>query len=446
LGTTEAGTQFRITYSDGKTDTLTVPNGKDGQDGRDVSIDDLYEKYVREHGDVSYAEFLDEYFSESISVDSNAVIGKCLLSSLKVYSTFVTASSPNYWGWGSSSKTYSLGYSQGSAVIYKIDGDDTYIVTNYHVVYSSKADETANGGYLAKDIYCYLYGSESEPVTTEEKDATYGYALYDFGEYGVRCEYMGGSVTADLAVLKANTDDLTAINDAIREVSLAEGYTVGESAVAIGNTEGEGISVTKGIVSVDNEYIALSVDGNGRYYRCLRIDTSIYSGNSGGGLFNQYGELIGITNAGNTEDQNINYAIPIEIVRGTVDNILYYYLDGNETTNGAYKILLGITVSSQNAKYVYDTANGNGKITENVIVEAVTADSIAQKIGILTGDTITGLSIDGTDYPVFRSFDISDLLYRVREGSTIGIAYTRNGEEQTSELYTVLASDLSAVE
>lgn len=449
-GTTESGTQYTVTYSDGREETLTVRNGKDGADGQvtSPSIDEIYDKYVEEYGETTYADFLELYFA-STEANSTAVVGTCLQSSLKVYSTFVTSSSTPSWGWswsGGSSKTYSLSVAQGSAVIYEIDGDDTYIVTNFHVIYNGKSDEAANGGYLAKDVYCYLYGSEGAPKATEQKDETYGYSLYDFGEYAIECELVGGSITADLAVLKANTGDLLAINEDIREITLSEGYVVGESAMAIGNTEGEGISVTKGIVSVDNEYIALKIDGTARYYRCLRIDTSIYSGNSGGGLFNEKGELIGITNAGNTEDQNINYAIPISIVQGTVDNILHYAKDGDETTNGAYKITLGIQVEAKNSRYVYDAANGRGTIIENVCLNSVDSGSIAEKMGLTSGDIITSLTIGTEKYDILRNFDISDLLLRVRAGDTISISYTRNGESKTSENYVVLASDLSNVQ
>lgn len=58
-------------------------------------------------------------------------------------------------------------------------------------------------------------------------------------------------------------------------------------------------------------------------------------------------KLIGITNAGNDEDQNINYGIPIQIVKRVVDNILYYYDDTNAVN--VQKISLGITVDSANS-------------------------------------------------------------------------------------------------
>lgn len=443
--TTEAGTNYTVTYSDGRTETLTVANGKNGKDGEDglVSIDDIFKKYQEVYGETSYADFLEEYLS--VSSASTSTIARCLQSSMKVHTTFVESSSvirPGIGGW-SAAKSYGLAHHAGSAVIYKIEGNDTYILTNYHVVYDKSADTEANGGNLPKDIYCYLYGSEADPVQSDKTDETYGYALYDFGQYGIPCTYVGGSITADIAVLKAKTSDIAAINSDFHAIKPASGYCVGETAIAIGNPEGEGISVTKGIVSVDNENIALQIDGTGRYYRSLRIDTSLYSGNSGGGLFNEKGELIGITNAGNQEDQNINYAIPIEIASGVADNIIYYDRDGDDATLGAYKVTVGVTVQAKNMKYVYNEEAGRGDIREDVTVASVTEGSIAEAIGIRVDDTLTAFIIDGEEYEILRNFNVSDLLLKVRAGAVINFRYVRGGETCLGTPYTVPSSALA---
>lgn len=442
--TTEAGTNYTVTYSDGRTETITVANGKNGKDGEDglVSIDDIFEKYQEVYGETSYADFLEEYLS--VSSSNTSTIARCLQSSMKVHTTFVESSyviRPG--GWSGATKSYGLAHHAGSAVIYKIEGNDTYILTNYHVVYDKSADTEANGGNLPKDIYCYLYGSEADPVQSDKTDETYGYALYDFGQYGIPCTYVGGSINADIAVLKAKTSDIAEINPDFNAVKPASGYCVGETAIAIGNPEGEGISVTKGIVSVDNENIALQIDGTGRYYRSLRIDTSLYSGNSGGGLFNEKGELIGITNAGNQEDQNINYAIPIEIASGVADNIIFYDRDGDSATSGAYKITLGVTVQAKSMKYVYNETSGRGDIREDVTVVSVAEGSIAEAIGIQTDDTLVAFGIDGEEYEILRNFNVSDLLLKVRAGAEINFRFERNGETRLGTPYTVPSSALA---
>ena len=79
--------------------------------------------------------------------------------------------------------------------------------------------------------------------------------------------------------------------------------TVGERVNAIGNAAGGGISVTEGILSVDSEIISVKDDDIVQSYRVMRVDAAINSGNSGGGLFDSSGELIGIVNAKYNSDR-----------------------------------------------------------------------------------------------------------------------------------------------
>ncbi len=429
---------YTITYSDGTTSTFTVTNGKDGQD---VSIMDIYENYKEIYGsELTYAEFLEKYLNIE-QADNSLVINKCLQSSLKIYSEFTQTVTTSIWPYQTVSNQVAI-YS-GSGVIYKIDEDYTYIITNYHVIYNSNANAD-NGSNFARKVYVYLYGSEFEPVATSETD-NLGYTVYNYGTYGVKCELVGGSVENDLAVLKASTTDLKAINSEIKEVTFAEDYYVGQTAIAIGNPEDEGISVTEGIVSVDNEYINLKIDGTVRQHRSIRIDTAIYNGSSGGGLFNAKGELIGITNAGDEEDQNVNYAIPLQIVKGTVENIMYYYNDNNEDTQNAYKIVLGVTVQTSNSKYVYDANSGYGKICETVTVSDITSGSIADTLGLEINDVIKSIYINTTEYAINQDFDISDAILQIRPNDNISIKYTRNDVEATTENYTISLDDLVSI-
>lgn len=439
-GIARTGSSIVVTYSDGTTETI------DTVSMADVSAQELYEYYKKVYGedDLSYADFLTLYLSSS--TDNSSVIGQALLSSVKLYTEFYeTVTSTSLWG-RPQQVNQSAVYT-GSGVIYKTDGEYTYIITNYHVVYSASANAdnaegNASGRYIARNIYCYLYGSEGEPSQTGSSG---GYATYTYGDYAVECEYVGGSLTKDIALVRAKTADLAAIRGDLRPVTFADGYHVGETAIAIGNAEDEGISVTEGIVSVASENISLNIDGTARTYRSLRIDTAIYGGNSGGGLFNLAGELIGITNAGDEQDQNINFAIPVEIVRGVADNIYYYATDGDDSTSGAYAPALGVTVTSLNSKYVYDAADGYGKIVEEITVRSVESGSIAEELGLQAGDILTGLTIDGVTYELDCSYDIADALLNARVGSRITITYIRGGESVTSDAVTVSSADLSQI-
>ena len=430
---------IRIGYSDGTYTNVAAKDGKDGEDGKDVTIQEVYEEYKKQYGEISFSDFLKAYLT--LNADNTAVINDCLRSSVKLYTEFIeTAYENTFWNYRSYPKNAMY---TGSGVIYSIDDNYTYIVTNYHVVYSASADKL-NGGNFAKNVYCYLYGSEGSPERSSTTDSN-GLYSYTGGAYGINCELIGGSINCDIAVLRAKTEDVLKINPDATAVTLADTYHVGETAIAIGNPEDGGISVTEGIISVDNEFITLKIDDTTRRYRSIRIDTALYSGNSGGGLFNVNGELIGITNAGNQEDQNINYAIPLDIVTGVVDNLINSY-----KTSGAVakinRVTLGVSVSSSESRYRYDEKTGYGSIEEKVTVESVTSDSIAAKMDIKAGDVILSLSINGESYTISRYFNISDIIYRINSGDKISITVERDGNTVECNQYTVLSSDMSTID
>lgn len=439
-------TVYTVTYSNGTTTTFEVVNGVDGEkgekgdkgnagnngtDGKDFNIKEVFEKYLELHPDASYEDFLQAFLT--VNPDGNALtINKALLTSAKIYTEFVKKKDG----------ITDTAISSGSAVIYRIDQDYTYFITNFHVVYEPDA---IVGYRYAKKITCYLYGSEGWPSKAMDKDDKVikdndGNTVYNYSGMPIECEYVGGAAMSDIAIVRVNTSVVLGINPEVKAVKFADGYHVGETAIAIGNPESEGISVSEGIVSVDNEKIKLNVDGTTREFRSIRIDTAIYHGSSGGGLYNAEGELIGITNAGDVTDQNINYAIPVQIVKGAVENIMYYSACG---VNTVMKIKFGVTVTSKNSKYVYDKVSGYGKIIEDVTVLEVDANSISQKMGVIMNDVITAIKINGVEYKIDRYFEIGDLLYVIKAGDVIGFNVIRNGSAKTDlPTYTVLESDI----
>lgn len=417
---------YTIIYSDGSTYNFEVTNGKDA---KDLTVEELFAAYRERYPSATFEDFL-KAVTEDASDKDLSVSNKALSSSLKVYTEFTES---YYYGFGLYQQVVSeTAVYCGSAVIYSIDNDYVYMITNYHVLYDQNAKSQDK---LAEKIVCYLYGSESAPVKTDNKTSV-GATVYDYGDYAIPCEYVGGSISVDIAVIRAKTDVVKKINENVTAIEFADGYRVGEAAIAIGNSENEGISVTKGIVSVDNEYINYSIDQTVRSYRSMRIDTAIYGGNSGGGLFNENGKLIGITNAGNGEDQNINYAIPVNIVKPVVENILHY-------RDGSVKVLhLGITVLSKNAKYVYDENLGHGVIRETVVCNGVESGSIAESIGLNVGDELVSLTINGKIINFDRYFNLGDALYTIRQGDVISLTYKRGDSVVQSTEYTVTVGNL----
>ena len=414
---------YTITYSNGTTSQFTITNGS-------VTFDDFYQKYLETHPDATYEQFLKDYLTVS-NEDNASTINKILSSTLTVYSEYtVNKKITNY----QTVKTISI--STGSAVIYDVTPEYVYILTNYHVIYNANQNTDSK---IARKVVCYLYGSEGVPYETDERDLQ-GYPVYEYGNYGIICDYVGGSATADIAILKTKAENVKKINSGVKAVTLAKDYHVGETAIAIGNPGGDGISVTEGIVSVDSENVTMGSGSSAITCRCMRIDSAIYHGSSGGGLFNKKGELIGITNGGNEVDQNINYAVPLSIVKNVTQNIINYS-DGS-----VKKITLGVTVQAKNSRYVYDSVSGFGNIVEDITVTEVGVGSIAEKMALAKDDILKSFVINGTEYTLNRNFDIGDLLYTIKEGDAISIKGLRGDSSFESEKHIVAKTDIKKVD
>ncbi|MBR6778566.1 MAG: serine protease [Clostridia bacterium] len=403
---------YTLTYSDGTNDTITVENGKDGEN---VDIEELFASLVSrgfyENTNAGFQQFVKDYFSVDVEYDNiQASVNKALQSAVVIYAAYPV----NYL-------RTSFSISCGAGVIYKTDGDTSYIVTNYHVVYA-KNSTTANK--ISNDIVLYQYGV-TETISTSNSDDNGHFGSYDFGKGSVSCQYIGGSLNYDIAVLKVSTSDLVENNATYAPVTVADSYSVADTAIAIGNPEGEGTSVTKGIISVESEYLAMkgADDYTDCVFRVMRIDTPINGGNSGGGLFNNKGELIGIVNAkgltsssGHVLD-NYCYALPIDNVTKVADNIISNY---SGTAVKPVRLSFGIVFTAQNGKAVYDQTYGTTTITDELVVTEVKNNTLAKTYGIEEDDVITSIKINDNDaYTLRRAFEFKDLMLTVKPGDNL---------------------------
>ncbi len=307
--------------------------------------------------------------------------------------------------------TTSKAYFSGAGVIYKLDKNrgEAYIITNYHVVYEGTS---TSPNQISQDITVYLYGQESS-------------------DYGIKATYIGGSMNYDLAVLKVeNSKVLMESNAQAVSVSDSDKLNLLDTAIAIGNPEGAGLSATVGYINVDSEYITLSMNTpqgtKDINLRVMRIDAAVNSGNSGGGLFNDTGELIGIVNAksGDTKVDNIGYAIPSNVVRAVADNIIHYCDKTNKES--VYRVLLGVTVTPSKQYTVYDPETGTLEKREEVSVSEVSQSGGVA--GLLQGgDIINSITIDGVTHEVYRLHHVVDSMLDARVGSSVVMNITRNG-------------------
>ena len=191
----------------------------------------------------------------------------------------------------------------GSGVIISADG---YIITNNHVVED---------------------GSDYKVVTSDGTEYTASLVATDS--------------KSDIAVLKVDATDLTPAT-----IGDSDKIQVGDKAVVIGNPLGTlGGTVTDGIISATNRQITI----NNESMNLIQTNAAINSGNSGGGLFNLKGELIGIVNAkyASTGVEGLGFAIPIDSAyKVEIDLIMYGFVRGIPDSGLSF-----LAVTSSNLRY-----------------------------------------------------------------------------------------------
>lgn len=465
---------YTVTYTNGDTSQFTIVNGKDGENiYTNVTINDLYEQ-VKTSKPEGYTliDFIAEYLD--IELDSSAIASaNALRSAVSIFVEHeVTIPDYNnpisyspYEGYIYGVKN-SISLGAGAGVIYDLDKDagDAYIITNYHVCYSGSS--LADDGIATKFI-TYIYGSETFDTNVPTclkyynyncKDYKYlfeeydenGLPVIDYGFGAVEAEYVGGSEQYDIAVLKISNSEVIKNSDCLEaQVYDSDMVTAGSTAIAVGNPDGCGIAVTNGVISVDNEYISVEVADEAISIREFRIDTPVNPGNSGGGLFDAFGRLIGIVNAKTTDTsiENMSYAIPgniaTRIAQSVIDNC-----DGvdRKTT----RVLVGMTIEIVGSKGYYDDATGLMRINETVAVSKIEAGSLATEMGLKVGDVINSVEIvkssETIEIQATRLFRVIDVMLLVREGDSIVINYTRNGETGVAATPVLTADNFIDIE
>ena len=201
----------------------------------------------------------------------------------------------------------------------------------------------------------------------------------------------------------------------------SDSLVVGEDVVAIGNPLGElTYTLTKGVVSAVNRSLTMS---GGLVMNMIQTDTAINSGNSGGPLFNMYGQVIGITsaklsNSSSSSDatiEGLGFAIPINDVWDMIQDII----ENGRVTGKPY---MGITPAN-----VTESDAQKYGMSVGVYVNAVTPGSAAEKAGLVQGDIIT--AIDETAITSYS--DLKTALKNYKAGDTATLTLDRNGKVDT---------------
>lgn len=371
---------------------------------------DLAVKYGYKGTEEEWLESLKGEKGDKGETTTTNAVNKAILSVVSINSYFTkTTSSLGFFN-NKETKEYA---SAGSGVI--IGGGketgEAYIITNYHVVYDSDADSK-----ISNKIYVYLYGQELD-------------------KYKITATYIGGSMSYDIAVLKIQSDVYKDSNAHPATIGKSGDMTVGDTVIAIGNPSANGIAVTQGILSLESEYIKMTAADNvsSVQIRVMRVDAAINGGNSGGGLFNDSGELVGIVNA-KVVSENIEgmaYAIPIDFAYPATQNILKN-CDGKTNTQ-ILRSFLGISVQVTDSKAEI-AEDGSVKIINTVAVASVEANSPSAKAGIQKGDVIKSFRFDSKLYAVEREYDITNVGLLFSEGDVVEINLLRDGVEVTKSM------------
>jgi serine protease Do len=275
--------------------------------------------------------------------------------------------------------------SKGSGVIIKLDktSGEAYILTCNHVV----------SGYSA--IFVLLYDSY-QPI----------YA-----------QLVGAYPAGDIAVLKIASDEVKTSYCQAATIADSTYITEGEPVLTVGNPLGNGFSVSTGSISKTSIYISSS----GKTLRCIQTDTPINSGNSGGGLFDQNGQLIGLVNSKTTDSSSYD-----------VDNIAFA-IHSNTALSIANNIIEGRNLQYAPAGYTLSISSSNitaqnGKIYNfvNVKVASITAGSDAYNAGLREGDQITSMTINGKTIAFNTLYIYEENMYNLKIGDTV--TYTIAGK------------------
>jgi serine protease Do len=268
--------------------------------------------------------------------------------------------------------------SLGSGFVISADG---MIITNSHVVRSS--------GKTADSIMVKFL---DEPEISKGHEAT----------------LLGVDETSDVALLKLKNPRKMA---SIAPLGNSDSVQVGEWVVAIGNPYGHQNSFTKGVVS------ALGRDLEQSRADFIQTDASINPGNSGGPLINLYGEVIGINTAIDARAQGIGFAIPVNIAK----NVIKQIVEKGEVTLG----WIGVGMSELSPEI--SKSLGMAEDATGVLVQEVFAGEPADKAGIKSYDVI--IEVNGKK--ITRSRDLMVAISGLAVGTQVPVKVFREGAQKT---------------
>jgi serine protease Do len=418
-------------------------DGRDGKDGESITIYQIYEetKSIEGNESLTFDEFLREYLSYNeaqiaSATDTTNTISRSLMAGVSVISRFSYTTTSSYTGISGLTKSMTYKAYKGSGVIVDIDREagNALVVTNCHMIYQSTSDEL-----ISTEVGLYLYGQDLEGVNYS---FTSDYSTKNDENYRIDATVIGASIDYDIAILKVENSEVLKRSDAVAaSFAETEDVYVGDSVYTVGNASGEGLSASMGIISKDSESIELQITKT-QTYRVLRTDAAVNHGNSGGALYNENGEIIGIINAkdDSSDVDNMGYAIPSSTVRRLVDSLCDSYLSNpdKKVTTGGSKAVLSVTAEITDSYSRYNATTGKAEIYETVVLSKISGSPASEKLYV--NDVVKNIKITSSEgvvrenLKVQRKYYINDVLFSVRQGDTVTVTVERNGEDVDVDL------------
>ncbi len=320
--------------------------------------------------------------------------------------------------------------SAGSGVIYSLKGDDgedadAYIITNYHVV--------DNGSSVAQNSYVYLYGDKLYDDDKSEPKIDLSNSL--------SATYVGGSKNEDIAVLSVTIPNNR--RDFVQSVSStvprdSDNAKAGEKVYAVGNPLGYGISVVSGTIGME---VDDSPATSKNTQLSMRIDAPVTHGNSGGGLFDREGKLVGIVYGGleqqvGSKDSDkvsitgFGWAIPANRALSVAQCIIDNFEDPKSTeAKGAATIGILGTLKIESTKGVFNSLTQTVDIIEEVSLRVNSSSPFYKDVDKINGKTIKSIVAKNkdkktVDLEITRLHQVETVLFNIRNGDTVTLKFT----------------------
>ena len=489
-----------------------------GSDGGNITVEDLWRTYLQTNNytesQCTLAMFIETYYPEYLlDVDdaskmtiSELAAQQALRSTVDIlYSGFMNSAIINAYEaeltstgeavWVVEETTSApVCLSAGAGVIYKMDSDTAYIITNYHVCYvDNYSNDTNYRVYCDEDSGEYFTATydESKVKTVMQYGRTTRYILqsdvemapiethfmetyevylhgYQTEEYALSATFVGGSAENDIAVLKiekaASANNALIFTEDYKAAAVGDSTAInqGEEVIAVGNPLLANTNIDTSTITTIADYVAayketyidalcLTVTGGevsniseyqdfgsildsskDSIMRLIRVSSAINAGNSGGGLYDMHGKLIGIVNGkiSSANYDNVGYAIPVNKAVAIADKVIAECtgIDGTvqfKSTNVS-KIGIEVETSKNGTQKPYYDEGTLSWVNKNSVVIKNMSNSAFYVGGATIGDTLVSIEFGSNTYELANDYELYDTLLMVPEmtgGETIEVKF-----------------------